>query len=793
MTTTKITYYLYIFLMLGNTYAAKAQSLADSIVQPFKKYSSNTLQEKIFVHTDKEFYLAGEIMWFKLYSVDAHKNQPLLFSKISYVELLDKDRKPVLQAKIFINEEGNGSGSFQLPYSLHSGVYIFRAYTSWMKNGSPEYFFEKDIVIVNSLKKPEWKTVENKAYDIQFFPEGGNLVNRMQSKVAFKITDASGNGLACDGVLLNQRNDTVAVFSTQYFGMGNFDFIPDIGEKYHAVIRTGTGLVVSNSFPAVSPNGMVMRLVDSDKDKLLLRIQSKNAGSVVSLLVHTRNAVSYALSRELFNGKTEIEIDKKALEDGISHFTVFNKANQPVCERLFFKKPQSLFIAIQSDAKQYGERKKVTINIATSKASESPVAGNLSMSVYLLDSLQTTESSDIQSYLWLASELRGKIERPGFYFSANTQSAEAADNLMLTQGWRRFSWDTILKGITQEPEYLPEIEGHIITGKIIDKSSGQPAENITGYLWVPAEKSLFTSTTSSKNGTIRFNMMNFYGGNEIIVQTNSTSHTNYRIDINNPFSEKNTDRQLPLFTLDEGLSSVLLSHSIRSQAVNAYYADKQQRFLYPKNIDTTSFYGEPYKRYYLDEYTRFITMEEVMREYVAEVEVSKIRNHFILRAWNEPYKKYFSLDPLVLIDGVPIFDADKIIGFDPLKIKKIEVVANQFYQNGQLHEGIINFSTYQGDLAGYTLDINALIIEYEGLQLEREFYSQYGNSETVNLRIPDFRSLLYWSPQLQTGTDGKQNISFYTGDVSGKYAVVVQGITASGLAGSQTLVFDVKN
>ncbi len=789
----KVAYYSLIVFMLLSPFITTAQRAVDAVLQSFNEYRTKNIEEKLFVHTDKGFYMAGEIIWFKVYAVDAHLNKPLSLSKISYAELLTKDNKPVLQAKIAMSEEGTGDGSFQLPYSVGSGNYIFRAYTNWMKNAGETFFFEKDIVIVNSLKKPEWPVADTELYDVQFFPEGGNMVHNIQSKVAFKITDVHGNGVNSKGVVLNSRNDTIVRFASLRFGMGHFNFTPDAGEKYHAVLFTSDGASFSKPLPAINTSGIVMQLRELDQNRLSLSIESKNAGSIISLLVHTRNVVKYALSTELFGGRTEIEIDKKKLGEGISQFTVFDGTNRAVCERLFFSKPDTLSINLTTDAQQYGERKKVTIELDTHDAKQLPVSGNLSMSVYLLDSLQTLEPGNILSYLWLTSDLKGKIESPDYYFRDNSPEVqEATDNLMLTQGWRRFNWDAVLQTRKTEPEYPAETEGHIITGKIVDKRNGKTAENVQAYLSVPAEKSLFSTITSSQNGVLRFNMMNFYGGNEVIVQTNSSADSMFRIDIGNPFFEKYSNRQLMPLAVTETQSSLLLSHSISSQVGNAYYADKHQQFLYPKNADTTAFYGLPDKRYYLDDYTRFITMEEVMREYVAEVAVSKNKNHFRFRVWNEPYKKYFESDPLVLMDGVPVFDVDKIINFDPLKIKKLDVMSHKFYQHNQVHEGILNFSTYQGDLAGYSLDANALIIEYEGLQLQREFYSpKYASAESINSRLPDYRNLLYWLPEIHSGKNGKQQLSFYTADIPGNYGIVVQGITVNGLSGSKTIVFKV--
>jgi hypothetical protein len=778
-------YYCLITLLVFVCSMVKAQRAVDAITKSFDDYRSNHIQEKLFVHTDKDFYMAGEIIWFKVYATNAQFNQPFDFSKISYVEILTRENKPVLQAKVALNN-GTGNGSFQLPYSVNTGNYILRAYTNWMKNGAADFYFDKEIRIVNALKKSDWLPTE-KNYDVQFFPEGGNLVNGVQSKVAFKVV-GSRKGVSCRGAVLNRRNDTIVRFSSLRFGMGHFDLTPDAGEEYHAVVFAD-GTMLTKPLPPVNVTGIIMRLTEIDKDRLSLSIQGNKAGSVVSLLVHTRQSLKLALSRELFNGRTEIEIDKKQLGDGISHFTVFNGNNQAVCERLYFKRPEMLNITATPDARSYVARKKVTVDLSTIDSKQAPVAGDLSMSVYLIDQLQYPESPDILSYLWLQSDLKGFIEEPAYYFSEEGKEAEtAADNLMLTQGWRRFRWDDVLQNGVTTAEFLPETEGHIINGKVVDKRNGQPAENITAYLSVPAEKSLFTGSLSGKNGTIRFNMKDFYGGNEIVVQPNAADSL-YRVDISNPFSEKYNTRQLPGLDLSQA-KPALLQHSIHSQVTNAYFGEKQ-KFLFPQAIDTTPFYGIPDHRYYLDDYTRFITMEEVMREYVGDVRVRKNNEHFSFRVRNQAFDNIFETAPLVLFDGVPVFDADKIIAFDPLKIKRIDVVAQKFFQHNMVHDGIINYSTYQGDLAGYQLDANALIVEYEGLQLQREFYSPVYETPTSNSRVPDFRNVLYWSPEIHTDKNGKKQVTFYTADIPGTYGVVIQGITSTGLAGSKMMTFNV--
>lgn len=207
-------------------------------------------------------------------------------------------------------------------------------------------------------------------------------------------------------------------------------------------------------------------------------------------------------------------------------------------------------------------------------------------------------------------------------------------------------------------------------------------------------------------------------------------------------------------------------------------------------IDSSAFYGHPYKTYKLDDYTRFTTMEEVMREYVAEVNVVRSKGRFHIKVLSD--RGFLDGgDPLVMLDGIPVFNIDKAFTIDPLKIRKLEVVPNNYFYGPSEDVGIFSFTSYKGDLGGVELDPKAIVMDYEGMQLRREFYSPTYDTEARSAsRMPDFRNVLYWSPSVIT--QGKGTASFYTSDQPGKYVGVVQGITAKGQAGVQYFMFDVR-
>ena len=745
------------------------QDNLNAISAVFSQYHQNSIKEKIFVHTDKSFYVAGEIAWFKLYDVDASNHKPLELSKVAYVEILDSANKHLLQAKIALNN-AEGNGSFYLPLSLNSGNYKLRAYTNWMKNFGAGYFFEKNITIINVQKRVNLSAIKpSNKFDIQFFPEGGNLVNNIPCKIAFKGTDQYGKGITFTGVLLDNA-DTVLTFKPGHAGMGSFSFTPLNHHLYKAFIQTASGETVVKDLPAAYNSGYVMNLTDS-AGKIKVIVQSDILSEhEIYLFAHTREIIKVAVSSFLQDGKAVFLFDKGMLGDGISHITIFNTQKQPVCERLYFKKPsKQLEIKLTTDQPLYATRKKISINIQAGNTEIKNDSASLSMTVYRLDSLQSFDAATINSYLLLTSDLKGFVEDPNYYFLKDDQETNTAlDNVMLTNGWRRFSWAEVFKNTKPFFEYVPEYNGPIILGHVINSKTGKPANNIESYLSVPGFQTAFSPSVSDTEGRVKFELKFFYASSEIILQPNTAADSIYRIDITDPFSNNFSGTPVPLFTLQQNTSKSLLQQSISMQVQNIYSGKNLKHFMVP-GIDTTAFYITPDAKYMLDNYTRFTTIEEVLREYVIMADVKKREGKFHFNLFDLANNQMFKTDPLVLLDGVPVFDLDKFMLVDPLKLNKLEVLNRKYFLGRSIFDGILNWTSYKGDMADYETGAHATIIDYDGLQLEREFYTPvYTNEDQQSSHLPDFRNVLLWSPNIKIAAGGSKEINFFTSDIQGK-------------------------
>jgi hypothetical protein len=767
-----------------------AQNNLKTITAAFTNYKKAALQEKIYVHTDKNFYLTGEIIWFKLYNTDAIFNRPLDISSVAYVEIMDTLNKPVQQAKIGLNK-GEGDGSFYLPQSISSGNYKLRAYTNWMKNFDAAYYFEKNITIVNLQKIPATSVKDSaENYDVKFFPEGGDLVNGLQSKVAFKATTQDGKGFEFGGFVLD-NNDTIIRFTPHHEGMGNFIFTPAKDHNYKVVIITDRGKVFTKDLPVIYANGYTMQVME-DNGKISVTAQCNiPAIKELYLLAHTRESLKFTAIATLQNGKANFTFDKSVLGDGVSQLTIFNDQGKPVSERLYFKRPEQLLsLSLSTNKSSYETRKKVDIDVAALNAN----ATSVSMAVYQLDSLQAIDNDNsIETYLLLCSDLKGYIQDPSYYFTASEKEAvQAADDLMLTQGWRRFKWNDVLLNDKPSFGFSPELNGHILTGRIVNSKTGQPQKFIESYLSVPSLLTQFRTSVSDSAGNIKFEMPNFYGGTSLIIQPNTLTDTISKAEIDDPFSKQYSVSAIPAFHRPVNYPNTVLEHNIDMQVQNIYTPEKMKQFYLASNVDTSSFYVTPDLKYALDDYTRFTSIEEVLREYVAFVNVTRRGGRVYLPVVNAEENIMYQTDPLVLLDGVPIFNFNKFLTFDPLKIKGLDVVTHRYVLGNSVFEGILNWKTYSPTLANYEFTPNVTVLDYEGLQAEREFYAPTYNTEAaIASHLPDFRNVLEWKPEIKLQGNNKNTIEFYTSDLPGKYVVVVQGLSANGLCGSKIITFDV--
>ncbi|MCD8538336.1 MAG: hypothetical protein LRY55_00145 [Leadbetterella sp.] len=213
-----------------------------------------------------------------------------------------------------------------------------------------------------------------------------------------------------------------------------------------------------------------------------------------------------------------------------------------------------------------------------------------------------------------------------------------------------------------------------------------------------ANVQVFPAKTDA-DGVAIFFVKNIYGPSRVALKlvSNKPSHVEIIPSFASP--EKPEKAGLPEVDAKE-----LSFHAVNTQAENSFFAKERAVFTSSALADSIPFFGEPDARYFLDDYTRFVLMEEVLREYVKEVRVRKSRDNYEIRVFDFLNNVNFKESPLILLDGIPLNDANEVIRYDPLKVKKIDVVSNVFVYGGIAFDGVVSLNTYQSVLEDFKLD-----------------------------------------------------------------------------------------
>lgn len=787
---------LYITLIIIHFFLQATYADSDtlsSIVHRINQYQKENYEEALYIRLDKKYYLSGEFLRFSVICYETRTQSRSHLSKVAYLELLDSNNTAVIQTKILL-DEGNGSGEIFIPSNLNSGNYLLRGYTKWMQNHSPDLYFHSLVHIINPFKKPGLSAKpKDDDIDIKFFPEGGALVDGINSKVAFKATNAAGLGIDFLGRIVNDFDSVIVEFSPDTYGIGAFNFTPEKQRSYHAIVMLKDSTIINPKLPEIKDEGVALRISHLNSDDISIDVISNHSSRTGPTLLagQTNGKIQFSENINISAGTGTVRLKKENIDPGIMCITLYDNKTEPLNERLVFVYPRkAVNLQISTDKKVFQNREKVLVKVFTSDDKNKPLSMDLSISVSSYDEYFNKFNNTVNKHLLLSSSVSGTIENPDYYLDGQSgEVRKAMDNLMLTLSCKRSLQNYItLEG--NRKNFVPEYRTHIITGTLTNRISKEPAERINAYLSIPSKNSRFYATKSKNDGKLFFEMNDFMGKNEIIIQTDDTTDSIYQITIDDPFSNEYSNFQIPYFDIDERMKHVIEKASKNMQIQNAYLKYRPLASSISE-VDTSTFF-EPNARYYLDDYTRFPVMEEVMREYVIGVYPRRNPDGFHFKVLDLEREITLQESPLILLDGVPVFDADEIMELDPLYVEKIETVNKRFLKGAINYSGIVSYTTYEGDLKGYRLNKNASVMEYEGLQPLREFLSpSYDEVLEENSRLPDYRNVLYWNPHFKTNDKGEAILEFYTSDDASEYEIRIEGISSDGEPVSGGLLFKV--
>ncbi|WP_044173201.1 TonB-dependent receptor plug domain-containing protein [Flectobacillus major] len=799
--------------------------ILEKILTQLEKFRNTVPQEKVYLHFDKPYYMAGETVWFKAYLFDASNHRIDSVSRVLYVDLVNESTGKVILQRI-LKSEGVAHGDMALPDTLTEGMYQLRAYTNYMRNFSDELFFHKNIkiwqgTIQSTMSEAKALDLSNVA-SVQFFPEGGDLVQNLPSRVGFKAVNKLGKGVDIEGIVLDETQDTVAVFKSAHLGIGMFNFVPMPDKNYKAYVKKTDGKYWEQPFPQAKPSGFAM-LVDNITYKDKIRVFVKNShpkpagqGKEMTIIVQQRGQLCLVGKGSESSGTFMATVPKNIIpDDGIVQITLFTPDGLPVCERLIFAKhDKEINLAITSNKEVYQSREKVTLTLTAKDANGKPLKGNFSVAV--TDAGQVKEEpyqETLLSYLLLSSDIKdivsneyysaiqGTIEEPSYYFDKNIMDADLhLDMLLMTQGWRRFTWKQMLDNAAPPLKYFIE-QGLSIKGKAL-KPNGKVAEQVNLTVMLKKGKGfpVFLLTSTDSLGRFAIDDLDFTDTTEVLVQaTKGNGGRNLSVTLDKADTQPKVKLvKLPYnpIEFDANEYATFLKHSKEALEIERKSILNKVQVLQEVTVtakkeerDTRKIYGKANNTLKIDETMcgGVINVLQFLQGRVAGVQVTPSGMNSFKVVIRGVSSITGSSDPLFLLDGMPV-DADVINSVSPCDVESIDVLkgAETAIFGVRGGNGAISVLTKRGDsFYDWSKEQAAGIVTQKrmGYYPSREFYApQYDVQKPEHIR-PDYRSTLHWAPHVQTDSTGVATISFWNTDAKSEIRIKAEGITLQGRIG----------
>ena len=328
--------------------------------------------------------------------------------------------------------------------------------------------------------------------------------------------------------------------------------------------------------------------------------------------------------------------------------------------------------------------------------------------------------------------------------------------------------------------FLPEPEGHLVSGTVFSTITGEPITREIMVLSFIGKTSLCRFDRTDDNGAFRF-IINESGKQDLVIQPLDNDLIDIYIELDNPFPDVFASYDPGQYFIDtaciEELNDAVISMQV--QDLYRHYRDS----LYPTTLTELKhdFYGDPSYTILLSDFIELSSVKEVFKELLPVVDIKTRRGVSRFTLSNSSPTGYPLLAPFVMVDGVPVNDHDAILKLNPADLEKINIVNCRYFISYVSLEGIIDLKTIKGNLSSTGLSRPMFRQEFDAPLSGSDFYSPvYDTEEKKNNRIPDFRNTLFWNPDLRTGRNGEANLDFYASDEPGDYLVIVEGFTSEG-------------
>lgn len=597
-----------------------------------------------------------------------------------------------------------------------------------------------------------------KAFDVSFFPEGGNLPAGVLSRVAFKALKSNGLGEVVTGLVVNSKGDTLVEFTSNRLGMGAFALAPRKGETYSVVCKNPAGAEKKLTLPAGLDNAISLqaRWTNNALNVGVTTAQGMTVPQRMHIIMHSGGV---PVHNEAWNPQSPyIRFDRNDLPSGILHLLLTDDQLNPLSERLVFNiNPADITaVGLSTDKGTYKPREQVISRVLLTGNDGQPLKGSFSVSVTDDKDITPDSTGNILTTLLLASELKGHIENPAYYFKDDATAAADLDALMMTQGWTRYNVPAVIKGQIEQPKVDMET-GPGISGTVRE-GFGASAQNVPVTIMAMDSIPFVTTTTTDRQGRFMFNNFEFPDSTKFVIQAADKKGKSRSYELT-------PDKEKPF----PGVSVHLPWAGAKNPELEQYIAKAEVKFTSENGMRTiyipeVTVTAKKFQRA-AAEYSPWSSLlnSAVRPEKYPSIKTTKHLIEQLMKNSNSKITVEMNGSGITMDEAVnlPLFLIEEIELTRPPKVVLL------------ITTKIVNYTPPpKGNIKAVTPF---------GYQQAKKFYSpKYETREQRENSVPDLRSTIYWNPDITTDEKGEARINFYTADTPGTYSVVIEGITSQG-------------
>ncbi|HEV7780034.1 MAG TPA: hypothetical protein VGO58_02155 [Chitinophagaceae bacterium] len=788
-----------VFIMITLT---GLNSRSQSPEQLLNDWSARSPIEKIYLHLDRDSYIAGETIWFKAYLYSDY--QPDTISTSLYTELVN-DSGRVINRSILPVLLGTASGQLEMPATLTKGNYTVRAYTPTMLNHDAAFIYQRSIFVYgkNTIQSPKEKKLR-----LEFFPEGGNFVSGLTNTLAFKATDENGMPVAVNGSVFNDKNEKVTGFTTYHDGMGLLDLPAAASSTYYAMTD---GDPQKFSLPVPTSKGIALTVIPHPQGHFFELKQKKDdpAFQVSYMVGQMQHHLVFRQDFKTFKEQFQGVIDTRNLHSGILQITYFNKDNQPLAERLCFVNNKEYLqrgeLITDTISFQGKARNRISIQL------KDTVQGSFSVSVSDADyALKPMREENIFSALLLTSDLKGYIHEPAYYFSADNDSVQTAlDLVMMTNGWRRFKWIELSKlppSNFKDPSYIT------LSGKVTLRDSKKPfALKPLLLMLITADSTRRIQMISTDQlGYFKLDSMLFFGRSKVFLSDIRGKKSQY-IDIHLSADSLNRSFSLPKVPVNPfqpivyekqgkmgiDFDAIIKANGVMLQGVTVKTRKKTLVEQLDEKYAKGAFEGDANKVFDLvnnkgaEPYNNIFDYLKMQLPSLTVVDANAVLGDGPASSTSS-IKLYYrqsmsgsvsSMGPIPMVlylDEVET-DADVIANIPANQVAMVKVYSTFVGAGGNGAGGVLAIYTKKGADMNDMMVNAADMIPYNGYTVTKEFYEPDYKANPSEKNKTDNRITLAWRPDiLINNINPKIPVTFYNSDRTKSYRIVIEGMTLDG-------------